>query len=70
MENTNVSQNTMPAAWKLRAGLVGLGNVTGILIAVHRKSGFWGGAGWFLVCGMAGGAIGWIVTSGMKEEIK
>lgn len=34
------------------------GNVAGILLAVKRKSGFWGGVGWFLVGGMAGWAIG------------
>lgn len=58
------------AAQKLRWGIGAMGSVAGILLAVHRKSGFWGGVGWWIVGGMAGGAIGWIATSGMKEEEK
>lgn len=55
-------------AQKLRWGIGSLGSVAGILLAVHRKSGFWGGVGWWILGGMAGGAIGWIVTSKMDEE--
>lgn len=44
-------------------GLGGLGNVAGIVIAVKRKSGFWGGVGWFLVAGMAGSMVGYVATS-------
>ena len=55
-------------AQKLRWGLGSLGAVAGILVAVKRKSGFWGGAGWWILGGMAGSAIGWVVTSGMKED--
>lgn len=47
----------------LGAGLGMMGNVAGIVFAVKRKSGFWGGVGWFLVFGMAGGAIGYVVGS-------
>jgi hypothetical protein len=47
----------------LTAGLGLAGNVLGIIIAVHRKSGFWGGAGWFIVCGLAGTATGYVAGS-------
>lgn len=69
-ENNIKITTTKPisAATKLRFGIGALGSVAGILVAVHRKSGFWGGLGWWIVGGMAGGAIGWIVTSGMNEE--
>lgn len=56
-------------AMKIRFGLSTLGSVAGIILAVHRKSGLWGGIGWFIVGGMAGGALGWIVTSGSKETV-
>jgi len=44
-------------------GLGLAGNVAGIMIAVKRKSGFWGGVGWFLVVGLAGSAAGYVVGS-------
>lgn len=49
-------------------GLAGLGNVAGLIIAVKRKSGFWGGLGWFLLGGMAGGALGYVATSLIKDD--
>lgn len=60
---------TITPSAKLRAGLSLLGSVAGIIVAVKRKSGFWGGLGWFIVGGMAGGAAGWIATSGTTEKI-
>lgn len=54
---------------KIRAGLSLLGSVAGIVVAVKRKSGFWGGLGWFIVGGMAGTAVGWIATSGSNETV-
>lgn len=47
----------------LRAGLGLAGGVAGIFLAIHRKSGFWGGVGWWIVGGMAGGAAGFLVGS-------
>jgi Na+/alanine symporter len=47
----------------LTAGLGLAGNVAGIVLAVHRKSGFWGGVGWFIVCGLAGSAVGYVAGS-------
>lgn len=44
-------------------GMAGLGNVAGIIVAVKRKSGFWGGAGWFLLGGLAGAALGYVAAS-------
>lgn len=55
---------------KVRAGLSGLGMVAGILVAVKRKSGFWGGCGWFIVGAMAGNAVGWLATAGAKDTIE
>jgi len=60
-------QQQLTKSVKVRAGLSMLGSVGGILVAVKRKSGFWGGLGWFIVGSMAGGAVGWIVTSGSNE---
>lgn len=60
--------NTIPASTKIRYGLSTLGSVAGIVLAVHRKSGFWGGVGWFIVGSMAGGALGWLVTANMNEK--
>jgi hypothetical protein len=56
----------------LGSGLSLAGNVAGILLAVKRKSGFWGGVGWFLVGGLAGAAIGYVagtVLDGKPKEI-
>lgn len=47
----------------LATGLAAVGNVTGIIVAVKRKSGFWGGVGWFIVGGLAGAAIGYIAAA-------
>lgn len=61
------TSNQPTTSMKVRFGLSTLGGVGGIILAVHRKSGFWGGVGWFIVGSMAGGAIGWLVTAGAKE---
>lgn len=49
-------------------GLAGLGNVAGIVVAVKRKSGFLGGAGWFLLGGLAGAALGYVVVSMIPDQ--
>lgn len=41
-------------------GLGFAGNVAGVLVAIKRKSGFWGGLGWFLLLGAAGAAVGYV----------
>lgn len=53
----NYYKNTMMYGFGLA------GNVAGILLAVHRKSGFWGGVGWFLIGGLAGSATGFVIGS-------
>ena len=52
------------------SGFALAGNVSGIILAVKRKSGFWGGVGWFLLGGMAGAAVGFLVTSIIPGENK
>ena len=47
----------------LSSGLGMAGAVAGIIIAVKRKSGFWGGLGWFLLISAAGSATGYITGS-------
>lgn len=44
-------------------GLAALGHAAGIIVAVKRKSGFWGGVGWFIVGGMVGGGLGYVITA-------
>ena len=63
----DIMYNTKQA--KITAALSLLGSVAGIIVAVKRKSGFWGGVGWFIVGGMAGTAIGWLATSGSNETV-
>lgn len=52
------------------SGFALAGNVSGIALAVKRKSGFWGGVGWFLLGGMAGAAVGFLITSVIPGENK
>ncbi len=47
----------------LSAGLGLLGSAAGIMLAVKRKSGIWGGIGWFILLGMAGSGIGYVAGS-------
>lgn len=47
----------------LRGGMFSLGATAGIIVAVKRKSGFWGGVGWFFVLGIAASAVGFLVGS-------
>ena len=54
----------------LMYGLGLAGNATGIIIAVARKSGFWGGVGWFLLGGLCGAAAGYIITSAIPDDKK
>lgn len=49
--------------YTLSQGLGLAGAVVGIIIAVKRKSGFWGGVGWFLLISTAGSASGYIIGS-------
>jgi hypothetical protein len=51
----------------LATGIGIAGNVAGIVLAVHRKSGFWGGLGWFIVGGLTGTAIGYAVYAALPE---
>ncbi len=44
-------------------GLATVGFAAGIILAVHRKSGFWGGVGWSLVGNMAGAGIGYVAAA-------
>lgn len=60
----NYYKNTMMYGFGLA------GNVAGILLAVHRKSGFWGGLGWFLVGGLAGSATGFVIGSVLDGKPK
>ena len=46
------------------------GNVAGVLLAIKRKSGFWGGVGWFFLLGMAGAAAGYVVGSVLDGKPK
>ncbi len=49
-------------------GVAILGNVTGIIVAVKRKSGFWGGVGWFLLGGLAGAGIGFVMAAAIADK--
>ena len=59
----DINQNKITKAGLLISGCSMLGGVAGIYLAVKRKSGFWAGAGWFLLLGTAGTAVGYIVSS-------
>lgn len=52
----------------LVSGLSLLGAVAGIIIAVKRKSGFWGGVGWFIVGSMGGTAVGYIAAAVIPDS--
>ena len=54
----------------LIVGMGALGNVAGILFAVKRKSGFWGGWGWLIVGGMAGAGVGYVTTAIIPDTEK
>lgn len=58
--------NSVVKANMLATGLAGAGVVAGIVVAVVRKSGFWGGVGWALLCSFAGGAVGAVINSTRK----
>lgn len=60
-----LNANAVTKATLLTFGLSTLGSVAGIVVAVKRKSGFWGGFGWFILGGFAGVAIGEIIGSTM-----
>ncbi len=49
--------------WALSYGLGTVGCVAGIMLAIKRKSGFWGGVGWFIVGSMAGSGVGYVIGS-------
>jgi hypothetical protein len=64
--NVSIDINKFTQAQLLQAGLSTLGSVTGIIVAVKRKSGFWGGAGWMILGGLAGSATAAIINSTKK----
>lgn len=51
-------------------GLGATGHVAGILLAIKRKSGFWGGVGWFFLLGFAGSATGYVIGSVLDGKPK
>ena len=62
------NKNNITKATLLTSGLSTLGIVGGVVFAVKRKSGFWGGLGWAIVGSMAGGGIGYVISSFMNFE--
>lgn len=62
------NENKVTKATLLTSGLSLAGSVYGVLVAIKRKSGFWGGAGWFILGGLAGTAIGYVATSFMNFD--
>lgn len=50
------------------SGLSALGSVSGIVVAIKRKSGFIGGVGWFFLLGVAGTAAGYVIASTLKDN--
>ncbi len=62
MENNT---NTIQA---IKIGAVAVGNLAGLAYAFHVKSGFWKGAGYFLLGGLALGLVGVIVTLPMAVK--
>ena len=55
---------------RARLGLGILGNAAGIAYAVSRKSGFWGYVGWFILGGMIGSGVGYIVSKPKDDKKK
>ncbi len=47
----------------LSYGLGTVGCIAGIVLAVKRKSGFWGGIGWFIAGSIAGSGAGYVIGS-------
>lgn len=62
-----IDVNSVVKANMLATGLATAGAVTGVVVAVVRKSGFWGGMGWFLLGSIAGGALGAVINSTRKS---
>lgn len=52
----------------LTGGLSTIGFVGGIVLAVHRKSGFWGGVGWAILGSSLGTGIGYVISSIGKND--
>jgi len=51
-------------------GLGAVGNAAGIITAIKRKSGFWGGLGLFIVGGMLMGGVGYVIASVIPDSDK
>lgn len=62
------NKNNITKATLLTSGLSTLGIVGGVVFAVKRKSGFWGGLGWAIVGSMAGGGVGYVISSFMNFD--
>ena len=60
--------NSITKATLLTGGLSSIGFVTGIVVAIKRKSGFWGGFGWAILGSILGGGIGRVTSSLMNFD--
>jgi len=67
MATQNVSGLSKAAL--LTSGLSLLGGVGGIVYAMNKKKGFWGGVGLFFLGGFAGTALGYVISSTMNRRI-
>ncbi len=52
---------------QLTYGIGAVGAIIGIVIAVKRKSGFWGGVGWWAGISTAGCAVGYGIGTAIKS---
>lgn len=62
MENEKELQNKS----LLIGGLASIGFVSGIGLAIYRKSGFWGGVGFAILGNIAGLGLGYTIASFKK----
>ena len=53
----------------LTSGLSLLGGVGGIVYAMNKHKGFWGGVGLFFLGGFAGTALGYVISSTMNLNV-
>ena len=64
-----MATNNLSKAVLLTSGLSLLGGVGGIVYAMNKKKGFWGGVGLFFLGGFAGTALGYVISSTMNLNI-
>jgi hypothetical protein len=64
-----MATNNLSKAVLLTSGLSILGSVGGIVYAINKHKGFWGGVGLFFLGGFAGTAVGYIISSTMDLSI-